>query len=175
MTRNALVSLLLLLSSVGCDQVSKRAATELLLGQPTRSYFGDTFRLLYAENAGAFLGMGSTWPELVRYIVFTLASSTIVVLGLAWLVFKVLSTETTNHLATTVGSVLLLSGGIGSLIDRSFRNGMVVDFMNVGIGAVRSGIFNVADLQIVLGLALLAWRTQGSKAVRAQSWGRGAP
>lgn len=158
MRRSALVSLLLLLSSVGCDQVSKRAATEWLLGQPVRSYLGDTFRLLYIENSGAFLGMGATWPELVRFIVFTLASSTIVVLALAWLTVKVWSKDPSPNWVTVMGSVLLLAGGLGNLVDRVFRDGAVVDFMNVGIGPVRSGIFNVADVQIVVGLALLFWR-----------------
>lgn len=174
MTRNVLASLVLLLSSVGCDQVSKRAATEWLLGQPVRSYLGDTFRLLYAENAGAFLGMGSTWPELVRYIAFTLASSTIVVLGLAWLAFKVLSRETNAHWVTSVGWVLLLAGGIGNLIDRIFRNGMVVDFMNVGVGPLRSGIFNVADLQIVVGLVLLLWQKRRREGAGVRNWGPSA-
>ena len=50
---------------------------------------------------------------------------------------------------------LILSGGVGNLIDRVLRGGLVVDFMNVGIGTLRSGIFNVADLGIVGGLVLL--------------------
>jgi signal peptidase II len=158
MRSNVLVSLLLLSSSVGCDQVTKRAATEWLLGQPVRSYLGDTFRLLYIENTGAFLGMGATWPELVRFIVFTLASSTIVVLALAWLLTKVWSKDPSPNWITIVGSVLLLAGGLGNLVDRVLRDGAVIDFMNVGIGPLRSGIFNVADVQIVLGLAILVWR-----------------
>lgn len=32
---------------------------------------------------------------------------------------------------------------------------MVIDFMNVGIGALRTGIFNVADVAIMLGAAIL--------------------
>lgn len=158
MRSSALVSLLLLLSSVGCDQVSKRAASQWLLGQPVRSYLGDTFRLLYIENTGAFLGMGASWPELVRFIVFTLASSTIVVLALAWLATKVWRKDPNPNWVIIVGSVLMLAGGLGNLVDRVFRGGAVIDFMNVGIGPLRSGIFNVADVQIVLGVALLAWR-----------------
>jgi signal peptidase II len=33
--------------------------------------------------------------------------------------------------------------------------GSVVDFLNVGIGSLRTGIFNVADMAIMLGVALL--------------------
>ena len=31
----------------------------------------------------------------------------------------------------------------------------MVDFLNVGIGPLRTGIFNVADMAIMLGVALL--------------------
>jgi signal peptidase II len=50
---------------------------------------------------------------------------------------------------------LILCGGIGNLIDRIVRDGRVVDFMNMGIGTLRTGVFNVADLGIVGGLLLL--------------------
>lgn len=168
MQRRALVSLVLFWSSVGCDQVSKRAASEWLSGSPARSYLGDTFRLLYTENTGAFLGMGATWPELVRFIVFTLASSALVVVALAWLTAKVWSRESNPSWSVIVGSVLLLAGGIGNLVDRVFRGGAVIDFMNVGLGSLRSGIFNVADVQIVLGVALLLlWPRQPRRTLGA--------
>ena len=39
---------------------------------------------------------------------------------------------------------------------------MVIDFMNVGIGSLRTGIFNVADMAIMLGAGILVlegWRS----------------
>ena len=51
--------------------------------------------------------------------------------------------------------VLLLAGGIGNLIDRTFHGGLVIDFLNVGIGPLRTGIFNVADMAIMAGFGLL--------------------
>ncbi len=56
-----------------------------------------------------------------------------------------------QHLAV----VLLLAGGIGNLIDRLFHGGLVIDFLNVGIGPVRTGIFNVADMAIMAGFGIL--------------------
>ena len=54
---------------------------------------------------------------------------------------------------------LVASGGIGNLIDRIFRDGRVVDFMNLGITSgqfsLRTGIFNVADVAIMAGLFLV--------------------
>ena len=49
----------------------------------------------------------------------------------------------------------MLAGGIGNLIDRVFHGGLVIDFLNMGIGPVRTGIFNVADMAIMAGFALL--------------------
>ncbi len=50
---------------------------------------------------------------------------------------------------------LLLAGGIGNLLDRVFHGGLVIDFLNMGIGPLRTGIFNVADMAIMAGFALL--------------------
>jgi lipoprotein signal peptidase len=35
------------------------------------------------------------------------------------------------------------------------RGGNVTDFLNIGVGPVRTGIFNFADVALMLGLALL--------------------
>ena len=46
----------------------------------------------------------------------------------------------------------MFGGGVGNLIDRVlFENG-VIDFLNVGIGNLRTGIFNVADMAIMTGV-----------------------
>jgi signal peptidase II len=50
---------------------------------------------------------------------------------------------------------LFLAGGISNLVDR-VTHGSVVDFMNVGLGPLRTGIFNVADMAIMTGLVILA-------------------
>ena len=50
-----------------------------------------------------------------------------------------------------VSLVYVLSGGVGNLIDRVCNNGLVTDFINVGIGPIRTGVFNVADMAITFG------------------------
>ena len=50
---------------------------------------------------------------------------------------------------------LVVGGGLGNLVDRVMREGAVVDFLNVGIGPVRTGIFNMADVFIVAGVSFL--------------------
>jgi signal peptidase II len=68
-----------------------------------------------------------------------------------------------------VAVALIVGGGVSNLIDRLRYGGYVVDFLNVGIGSLRTGIFNVADMAIMLGVVLWAfsdkvWKKQKSQA-----------
>ncbi len=149
MGRAAIISLVLFFS-IGCDQVTKIGARKYLQDRETMSFLGDTFRLTYVENHGAFLGLGSTLPELARTIIFTVFVTGFLIALLVW----VIRTPSLTKLSL-VSLSLLAGGGIGNVIDRLIQNGGVTDFMNMGIGPVRTGIFNVADVWIVIGAALL--------------------
>lgn len=52
-------------------------------------------------------------------------------------------------------AILFISGGASNWLDRATR-GSVVDFMNLGIGTLRTGIFNAADVSILTGAAVFA-------------------
>ncbi len=41
-------------ATIGCDRMTKQIAETKLTGMPKQSFFGDTIRLEYVENAGAF-------------------------------------------------------------------------------------------------------------------------
>jgi signal peptidase II len=53
-----------------------------------------------------------------------------------------------------LGLTILVAGGASNLANR-MMDGRVVDFLNIGIGSVRTGIFNVADMAIMSGATLL--------------------
>ena len=55
-----------------------------------------------------------------------------------------------------LGLAFFVAGGASNLADRLAR-GTVTDFINVGVGSLRTGIFNVADVAIMLGAALVAF------------------
>jgi len=59
-----------------------------------------------------------------------------------------------------LGLALVFAGGASNLVDRIVR-GSAVDFLNVGVGPLRTGIFNVADVAITLGVVLLVLRRRG--------------
>lgn len=146
----AAIIMFVLVLSVVADQYSKVVARAALEGEPTRHYLGDTFRLTFIENHGAFLGLGGNLPPLARTLIFTVFVSVMLVGFLVW-VWRTPEISTTSLVACS----LVVGGGIGNLIDRVANNGGVADFMNMGIGGLRTGIFNVADLWIVIGVVLL--------------------
>src|SRR5262249_46031294 len=93
-------------------------------------------------------------PEATRKLVFTLGVGFFLVL-LGWYILR-----QAHPLIVTLGLSLILSGGIGNLVDRALY-GHVVDFMYIGldgvtgIGWFHTNIFNVADMAIMAGGALL--------------------
>jgi signal peptidase II len=147
-SRSALIALVVF-GCVGCDQVSKMAAREYLAGTGVHSYLGDTFRLEYAENPGAFLSLGASLPSTVRYIVFTVGVGVLVATLLTWAIVS-------SRLAWSqrLAVVAISAGGAANLIDRIRFHGAVTDFLNLGLGSLRTGIFNVADALLMVGVSV---------------------
>lgn len=134
------------------DQATKHWAQLSFRGQPTQTYLGDLFRFDYAENPGAFLGMGDSLSSPSRFWIFTI----LVFLMMLGLIFFLHFRKFSRSEAWAYS--LVFAGGIGNLIDRAFRTeGRVIDFMNMGVGSLRTGIFNVADMAILAGLILLVF------------------
>jgi signal peptidase II len=156
-TRLAML-LVVLVSCVGCDQMTKSIATRELAPLPVQSFLGDTLRLQYAQNAGAFLGVGGGFDSQTRFWGLTVANGALLVV-LAYVLLTRWDMSRGNFAAWG----LILAGGIGNLIDRVSQRGLVTDFLNVGIGPVRTGIFNIADMAVTAGFALFLvvwWRDE---------------
>ena len=139
---------LLLAATAGCDRVTKQLAMTALAGGPAQSYLGDTIRLDYHENPGGFLSVGSGWTPRTRIVVFQLANGAFLT-GALFMVFR----YKWSRLAA-VGLMLFVAGGLSNLVDR-VAIGTVIDFLNIGIGPWRTGIFNVADVAVMAGAVLL--------------------
>jgi signal peptidase II len=157
-TRNILASVLFL-GCVGCDQFTKGVVrAHLVLGEGT-SYLGDTLRVTHVENTGAFLSIGEALPDSVRWSIFIVAVGLISLGALAAALF-----------ARGLGRVqiialsLIAGGGIGNWIDRLANDGRVTDFLNVGFGGLRTGIFNVADMVLLAGVGLYALSVRSTRA-----------
>ncbi len=143
---------------VGCDQASKHIATETLSGKPPQSYFSNVFRLEYALNPGGFLSLGGNLTPQLRFWVFAVLN-VLLLLG----TLSVLVARWNMHLFRFVAVVLIVAGGFGNLIDRVRNNGLVTDFVNLGIGPLRTGIFNVADVALTTGALVLLIMSRGKQ------------
>jgi signal peptidase II len=131
------------------DRWTKSWATETLAMSMPRPYWNDFFRLQYALNEGAFLSLGAELPDHLRYWVLAIVPVAV----LLYLFYHALRAEGLGHWAQMAFG-LILGGGGSNIYDR-IAHGHVVDFMNMGIGSIRTGIFNFADVAIMLGLAIL--------------------
>ncbi|MBU1701297.1 MAG: signal peptidase II [Candidatus Eisenbacteria bacterium] len=152
--RNLKYRLSLILSILGTsiliDQTTKIISERYIPSRTPIVWLWGTIRLQHVKNAGAMLGMGSGLSEGARFLVFVILVS----LALSALFFYTLWNRRlrTEYI---IAVSLILGGGLSNLIDRLMFHGVVRDFMNVGIGVVRTGIFNVADMLILSGLALI--------------------
>jgi signal peptidase II len=138
------------ISCVGCDQSTKILASEYLPKGQMSSYLNDILRIGYTENIGAFLGLGSNLSEGIRFGVFVVLVGAFLFGLLAYLIFN-----SKQNLSSLIAFSLIFSGGLSNFYDRAFNNGAVIDFLNIGVGSLRTGIFNVADIAIMLGVFML--------------------
>lgn len=132
------------------DQTTKYWAVTQLMGRSPSVYFNGLFQLVYAENPGAFLGLGGNWSREVRFVVFAL----VVILGLGGMLWYMIKKE--NLKINLFAYTFILAGGVGNLWDRLFHDdGHVIDFMLIEVwGPLKTGVFNVADVFIVSGVLL---------------------
>ena len=153
--------LTIVICCVGCDRATKHIAKETLSSSPPISLLGDSVRFEYVENSGAFLGLGSSLPDAARVLLFIIFSGAGLVVAIAY-IFRVDGLE----LMPTIGLSLLAGGGLGNLADRIANNGAVTDFVRLGIGPLRTGIFNMADVAIVAAVLVLGlWSAFGAHPV----------
>jgi signal peptidase II len=57
---------------------------------------------------------------------------------------------------------LIVGGGLGNWIDRILHDGNVTDFVSVGLGPLRTGIFNFADVAVMAGMLWLLVASRSS-------------
>lgn len=143
-----LLVFVVLVATIGCDRVTKRLAAGTLAGAPGRAFLAGTVRLSYVENTGGFLSLGADLPPRGRAAIFVVAT------GLALVAIFVTALREASDRWTVLGATLFLAGGVSNWIDR-LLDGRVVDFLNLGVGPLRTGVFNVADVAIMTGLLLM--------------------
>lgn len=152
-----------LVACVGCDHASKYAATALIDPAQVTSLESGALRFEVAYNAGAFLGLGASLPPMLR----TLLLGALVPLGLLVVAAGVLrSTTMTPFQIAALG--LIVGGGFANWIDRILHDGHVTDFVSLGIGPLRTGIFNFADVAVMGGVFALLLASRGAASAEGE-------
>jgi signal peptidase II len=135
------------------DLITKLIAEATLLRTPGVSVFGDWFQLRLVYNPGAAFGL-HVGPY-SRWIFFTVAVIAVFVLS------RMSRTSPPGDRFRQLALGLVAGGAVGNLIDRIRSPRGVVDFLDVGVGALRWPTFNVADIAVSCGaiaLAISLWR-----------------
>jgi signal peptidase II len=135
---------------IGLDQLTKAIAKSHLNLFDTHSFLFDTVRFRLAHNTGAFLSLGDSLPDSVRQLVFTAGVGALLIGVLAYAVFS----KAVDRIGL-VALALIFAGGASNLGDRMVYDGYVVDFVQMGVGPLRTGVFNIADMAIMAGAFLL--------------------
>ena len=142
------VLLMVLICTAACDHVTKHLARTELARVGSATLPGHFIEFTLAENPGAFLSLGASFPHAVRG-----ALTVCVIVCLAFLLAYLVSAPRLQWLSL-LGLALIWAGGMSNLIDRFIRHGLVTDFMVVRVGPLHTGIFNLADLAIMIGVLL---------------------
>ena len=142
------VALLLILAcTAGCDQATKHVARREL--SRTGPIPGSVLQFTLAENPGAFLNLGATLPSATRT-----ALAAALGIGLSVLLVTLVRCRQLRW-TSFLGLALISAGGLSNLIDRIFQHGLVTDFIILRLGPLHTGIFNLADSAVLLGMAFL--------------------
>ncbi|MGC3943646.1 MAG: signal peptidase II [Chryseolinea sp.] len=139
----------ILLCNFGCDQLSKHIVRKRIAVNEEIPLVKGHLTLTKVENTGAFLSLGNGLPQQLKTIL--LAFFPLLALAIAVL-YLVLNDRITYLRAA--GICFLVGGGLGNIIDRLFY-GSVTDFLHLRYGNFQTGIFNFADVSIVIGLVLI--------------------
>jgi signal peptidase II len=114
-----------------------------------RRVWGDGLRLTLVYNPGAAFGLH--FGSLSRWIFIALTGVALLILGRLYLETPL------RHRTRTLALALVAGGALGNLLDRLKSGRGVVDFIDIGVGALRWPTFNVADIAVTTGAMLLAW------------------
>ncbi len=148
-TFRMIIFVILILANIGCDQISKSIARKKLEPGKTIEIIDHNFILKRVENTGAFLGLGSGLNSKIRDVLFLWFPAIIIILLLIWF-FK----KNDLSIILIIALSFIIGGGIGNLYDRILY-GSVTDFLHIDLGIVRTGIFNLADVSVTVGVLIL--------------------
>ena len=141
----------LILLNVGCDQVSKSVDRNHIDARERISVIGEYDVLMKTENKGAFLGFLSSMENPILKTIFLI----LLPIAVLFFILRMIIITTDLDKYMIFGLCCIIGGGIGNLYDRILYRS-VTDFMHIDLGGIfKTGIFNMADVSVMLGTGLL--------------------
>ncbi|MBR7184781.1 MAG: signal peptidase II [Clostridia bacterium] len=134
--------LLMILGSVGLDQLTKWLAVTRLKGEDSFPLWQDVLHFTYVENTGAAFGSFKEHRWVFMFV------STVAIIALIIYYFW----GRPHDRLTTVALAFITGGGIGNMIDRVLL-GYVVDFIDFTL--IDFAVFNIADSFVCVGVGLM--------------------
>lgn len=132
------------------DFATKRLAVAYLQPPHTpHAVIGEVLRLTLAYNRQGVMGL-----PVGPYSRWVFTGVTLVVLVV---LARLLGATAPRERLRAIALGLIMGGAAGNLLDRLLSGRGVVDFIDVGTAGWRFWTFNVADMAIDVGVALLAW------------------
>lgn len=148
-TARIIAILAIIVLNIGCDQVTKVMTRNQIDPHERIEVIGKNLILTRVENTGAFLGMGSSLSPIMKNILL-LGLPAAVMIGL--FVFLIRKKDLTK--LAIVGLAFIVGGGIGNLYDRIIY-GSVTDMIFMDFEFAHTGIFNMADVSVMVGTGLI--------------------
>jgi signal peptidase II len=143
----------LLFITLVTDQFSKYLARRVLESCGQTTFLRGTVTFSLVENRLGFLGIVRDLPPFGQFFFLYILVGA-VILGCLFVLFR-LARHNSSH---TLPLGLVTGGGLSNLFDRLVGDGGVTDFIMIGIGRLQTGIFNVADVYILLGSFALGFQ-----------------
>ncbi|NER11960.1 signal peptidase II [Leptobacterium flavescens] len=135
--------------NIGCDQASKNMVRNKIDAHEKIAVIGKHLTLTKVENNGAALGFGASFHPTVKFITIIVLPSVILLA-----IFVILMLKNNIDKRLILGLAFITGGGIGNLIDR-IVHGSVTDFLIIDLGFFRTGIFNMADMSVTIGVLII--------------------
>ena len=136
----------MIFTNVGCDQISKSLVRENVAEKEMIEIIGNHFILTNVENEGAFLGAGSSFEKSYRIILLCILP----LLILTALFYYIMKDKKMSGIMA-LSMACIIGGGIGNIYDRVVY-GSVTDFFHIDLGLLKTGVFNLADVSIMIGM-----------------------
>lgn len=159
MTRKIRVLLILslVLLNISCDQISKSIVRKAIETDERITVFKDSFVLTKVENTGAAYSLGADLTPVLKILILQILPILVLLILLRQVLIK-----SNYSRETIVGFAFIIGGGIGNLFDR-IMYGSVTDFLILDLGIIKTEIFNLADVSIMIGAILVLFSAVFSK------------